>query len=105
MVWGGKASLINISVSNGDLICHRMIIPPAHYQFGGGSVIMQMLSCSHKVLVFFFNSLPKPFARYRNDPKFFGQICLGKQCRPRSDCSGSTLFAILSASFGLITLW
>ena len=22
-----------------------------------------------------------------NDPKFFGQICLGKQCRPTSDCS------------------
>ena len=35
----------------------------------------------------------------------FGQICLGKQCRPRSIWSGSTLFAILSASFGLITLW
>ena len=30
----------------------------------------------------------------------------GKQCRPRSDCSsGSTRFAIRSASFGLITLW
>ena len=24
---------------------------------------------------------------YRNDPKFFGQTGLGKQCRPRSDCS------------------
>ena len=24
---------------------------------------------------------------YRNDPKFFGQIGVGKQCRPRSDCS------------------
>ena len=23
---------------------------------------------------------------YRNDPKFFGQTGLGKQCRPRSDC-------------------
>ena len=29
----------------------------------------------------------------------FGQISLGKLCRPRSDWSGSTLFAILSASF------
>ena len=26
---GEKATLINISVSNGDLICHRMIIPAA----------------------------------------------------------------------------
>ena len=24
---------------------------------------------------------------YHNDPNFFGQIGLGKQCRPRSDCS------------------
>ena len=31
----------------------------------------------------------------------FGQAGLGKQCRPRS---GSSLFAILSASFGLISL-
>ena len=36
--------------------------------------------------------------------KFYvlGQIGLSKQCRPRSDCSGSTLFAIPSASFGCI---
>ena len=37
-----------------------------------------------------------------HDPKFLDKIGLGKQCRPRSR---STLFAILSASFGLITLW
>ena len=42
---------------------------------------------------------------YCNDPKFFGQIGLGKQCIPRSVSSVSTLFAILSASFGCITLW
>ena len=30
---------------------------------------------------------------------------LSKQCRPRSDCSGSTLFAIPSSSFGRISLW
>ena len=29
---GGKATLINISVSNGNLICHRMIIPAAPNQ-------------------------------------------------------------------------
>ena len=28
-----------------------------------------------------------PDEDYRNDPKIFGQIGLGKQCRPRSDCS------------------
>ena len=39
------------------------------------------------------------------------QVCLCKQCKPRSDCSwrnsliGSTLFAIPSASFGHITLY
>ena len=27
------------------------------------------------------------FAVYGNNPKFFRQIGLGKQCRPRSDCS------------------
>ena len=32
MVWGGEATLINISVSNGNLICHRMIIPAAPNQ-------------------------------------------------------------------------
>ena len=25
--------------------------------------------------------------KYRKDPKVFGQVGLGKQCRPRSDCS------------------
>ena len=35
----------------------------------------------------------------------FGQTSLDKQCRPRSVWSGSTLFAIPSASFGLITLY
>ena len=41
-----------------------------------------------------------------NVPKFSDGY-MAKQCRPRSDCSwsGSTHFAILSASFGLITLW
>ena len=29
---GGKATLINISISNGDLICHRMTIPLAPNQ-------------------------------------------------------------------------
>ena len=29
---GEKATLINISVSNGDLICHRMVIPAAPNQ-------------------------------------------------------------------------
>ena len=32
MVWEKKATHINISVSNGDLICHRMIIPAAPNQ-------------------------------------------------------------------------
>ena len=29
MVWGGEAPLINISISNGGLICHRVIIHAA----------------------------------------------------------------------------
>ena len=38
---------------------------------------------------------------YRNDPKFSDSYAWANS----ADLSGSTLFAILSASFGLITLW
>ena len=44
----------------------------------------------------------------RNGPNFVGQIAgMGKQGRPRSDAvwSGSSLFAILFASFGGIIPW
>ena len=39
-----------------------------------------------------------------NDPLIFRYLDLCKQCRPRSDCSDSTLFAMSSASFGGITV-
>ena len=39
MVCGEKAALINISVSNGDLICQRMMIPAAPNQ-GDKAVFM-----------------------------------------------------------------
>ena len=48
---------------------------------------------------------------YRNNPKFsdryaWENIADPDQTAPRGEVlSGSTLFAILSASFGLITLW
>ena len=48
--------------------------------------------------------------RYRNDPKFSDRYAWANsadldQTEPRGEIwSGSTLFAILSASFGLITL-
>ena len=48
---------------------------------------------------------------YRNDPKFsdiyaWANSADPDQTAPRGAVwSGSTLFAILSASFGLITLW
>ena len=48
---------------------------------------------------------------YRNDPKFSDRYAWANsadqdQTAPRwAVWSGSTLFAILSASFGLITLW
>ena len=33
------------------------------------------------------------FKHYRNGP-VFGQICLGKQCRPRSDCSSIRVYTV-----------
>ena len=58
--------------------------------------------------------------KYRNDPKFSDRQVQANSVDPdqtaprgavwsgstlRADWSGSTLFAILSASFGLITQW
>ena len=51
------------------------------------------------------------FAWYRNDPKFSDRYALANSADPDQTAprgavwSGSTLFAIPSASFGLITLW
>ena len=44
---------------------------------------------------------------YRNDPKFSDKYAWANSADPdqTAPLSGSTLFAILSASFGLITLW
>ena len=48
---------------------------------------------------------------YRNDPKFSGRYAWANSADPDQTApegavwSGSTLFAIPSASFGLITLW
>ena len=48
---------------------------------------------------------------YRNDPKFSDRYAWANSADPDQTAprgavwSGSTLFAILSASFGLITLW
>ena len=48
---------------------------------------------------------------YRNDPKFSDRYVLANSADPDQTAprgavwSGSTLFAIPSASFGLITLW
>ena len=41
--------------------------------------------------------------KYRNDPKFADRYAWANSADP--DQTGSTLFAIPSASFGLITLW
>ena len=41
---------------------------------------------------------------YSNDPKFLDRQISANIVDP-DQCSGSTLFAILSASFGHITLW
>ena len=49
--------------------------------------------------------------RYRNDPKFSDRYIWANSADPDQTApkgavwSGSTLFAIPSASFGLITLW
>ena len=46
--------------------------------------------------------------KYRNDPKFSDRYVWANSADPDQTgavWSGSTLFAILSASFGLITLW
>ena len=44
---------------------------------------------------------------YRNDPKFLDRYAWANSADPDQTAvwSGSTLFAIPSASFGLITLW
>ena len=39
---------------------------------------------------------------YRNDPKFSDRQAWANSVDPKQTVSGSTLFAILSASFGLI---
>ena len=45
-------------------------------------------------------------SKYRNDPKFSDRYAWANNADPRGAVwSGSTLFAIPSASFGLITLW
>ena len=50
-------------------------------------------------------------ANYRNDPKFWDRYAWANSADPDQTAprgavwSGSTLFAIPSASFGLITLW
>ena len=49
--------------------------------------------------------------KYRNDPKFLDRYAWANSADPDQTAprgaiwSGSTLFAILSASFGHITLW
>ena len=49
--------------------------------------------------------------KYRNDPKFSDRYAWADSADPdqtapwEADWSGPTLFAILSASFRLITLW
>ena len=42
---------------------------------------------------------------YRNDPKFSDKYAWANSADPDQTAPGSTLFAIPSASFGLITLW
>ena len=61
-----------------------------------------------KKVILFFNIL---ILGYRNDPKFSDRTAWANSADPNQTAprgavwSGSTLFAILSASFGLITLW
>ena len=47
------------------------------------------------------------YLKYRNDPKFSDRYAWTNSADPDQTAvwSGSTLFAILSAWFGLITLW
>ena len=56
-------------------------------------------------------NVKKVFISYRNDPKFSDRYAWANSADPDQTAplgavwSGSTLFAIPSASFGLITLW
>ena len=48
-------------------------------------------------------SLPNQYLNYCNDPKFLDRYAWANSADP--DQTAPTLFAIPSASFGLITLW
>ena len=67
---------------------------------------MQKVNVSSKVEIFKSNILI-----YRNDPKFSDRYAWANSADPDQTAprgavwSGSTLFAIPSASFGLTTLW
>ena len=68
---------------------------------------------SHSSTVFYFEVLllNTRYCKYRNDPKFSDRYAWANSADPDQTAprgavgSGSTLFAIPSASFGLITLW
>ena len=68
------------------------------------TIIMQII-CNREFVWHFHRGI------YRNDPKFSDRYAWANsadpdQTAPRGAvCSGATLFAILSASFALITLW
>ena len=76
---------------------------PSHNLF----VVKHFKKCNPPEFKFYlgkFSNEKFPIWCYRNDPKLLGQIGLGKQCRLRSVWSGSTLFAMSSASFRSITV-
>ena len=55
---GGKATLINISVSNGNLICHRMILPATPNQ--GDKVICWYIGFTLQTFVYQYESTVSP---------------------------------------------
>ena len=71
---------------------HKDFILKLFYGISVSSVIQEkQFLVSSKKCALNTIKLPRVLAQelcgYRNDPKFFGLIYLGKQCRPRSDCS------------------
>ena len=74
------------------------------YQLYSKSTLVSSTTHDHNAAMSFF-------IIYRNDPKFLDRYAWANSADPDQTAlrgavwSGSTLFAILAASFGLITLW
>ena len=80
----------------------------------GGTItyFLQFMAVKEQTSFFFKKKKPtQRFISYRNDPKFSGTYPWANSADPDQTAprgavwSGSTLFAIPSASLGLITLW